>query len=137
MLWRVFHQMLALRDSLTYLAAAAFLLACWLLAGRVSLVLRCRRVVGRVESHEARPIADGSLRYFPVVAFKDALGRFHHVTAPRGRANAMPPKGTVMVVRYADEDPRSAIVCSFLSMWGASMGMALVGLASLCTLAIW
>ena len=125
-----------LRDSLIYLASLALLAACWLGARRLAQMQRCIVVTGRVESHEARRSGE-STRYFPVVSFKDARGRFHHLTDNRGRIKARPARGAAVVVRYEEEDPRSAMLCSFLSTWGPSAGLAALGASCLLMLALW
>ena len=121
----------------SYLVIVAWALlagAGWRCVRRVALVMRSTTTAGRVESHEARQMAGDSTAYFPVVAFKDARGRWHRFTASAGSARPRPSAGSAVVVHYQGEDPRSAVVASFIHMWGESLALAALGAS--CMLAV-
>ena len=103
----------------------------WLCVRRAALLMRGITTAGRVESHEVRQAAGDSMAYFPVVAFKDARGRWHRFTAPAGRARPRPSPGTAVVVYYPEEEPGSAMVASFLRLWGAPLALAVLGVGSM------
>ena len=124
----------------SYLILVAWVLlagAGWLSVRRVALVMRGTTTAGRVEAHEARQTARDLMVYFPVVAFKDARGRWHRFTASAGSARPRLSPGTAVVVHYQGEDPGSAVVASFLHFWGASLALAALGASCMLAVALW
>ena len=126
-----------MRSYLIIVAWALLAGAGWLCIRRVALVMRGTTTAGRVEAHEPRQTAHDLLVYFPVVAFKDARGRWHRFTASAGAARPRPSPGTAVVVRYQGEDPGSAVVASFLHLWGAALALAALGASCMLAVALW
>ena len=102
----------------------------WLLVRRLSLAWHGMAATGRVVAFEQREI-DGSVSYLPIVSFTDDRGRAHRFTSVAGRSDPVPPVGTTVTVRYDPSDPGHALISSFLHMWAAPVGLAVLGVGSL------
>ena len=103
--------------------------ACWLFIRRFALVLGGVTTNGRIESFETRQDKeDDSEFHLPVVTFRDHEGTLRRFTAVAGTSSKSPPVGSRIVVRYLRASPETAFIASFLHMWGAPLGLAVLGI---------
>jgi hypothetical protein len=123
-----------LRYYFALIGAILMVAAAWLLVRRLALAAGGVATTGRVVAFEQREI-DYALTYLPIVSFTDERGRAHRFTSVAGRSDPVPPVGSTVPVRYHPSDPDSALIASFLHMWAAPLGLAVLGLGSL--LAFW
>ena len=116
-----------------YLGVVAFVLlagAVWLLVRRWIVVVRGMNAVAQVVGFEARE-DDGTRHYLPIFSFRDHRGMPHRVTAVAGGTEQAPPVGALVTVRYLPDHPETAFIVSFLHMWAAPLGLAVLGLGAL------
>ncbi|MBC7802728.1 MAG: DUF3592 domain-containing protein [Candidatus Parcubacteria bacterium] len=119
-----------LRTYFAVVGVACIAGALWLGSRRLQLLFSGSTTVGRIEAFEARE-DDGSLFYLPIVSFTDKLGRAHRFTAVAGRSTQTPRIGSAVTVRYLRADPDTAFIMSFLHMWAAPLGLAVLGAGAL------
>jgi hypothetical protein len=110
-------------------------LACWtwaivLAARRLSVAISGVKATGRIVAFESRE-DDGTLYYLPVVTFTDREGRSHRFTSVAGHSRRRPAVGSEVSVRYLPERPSMVFVASFLHMWAAPLGFAILGAGAL------
>ena len=116
-----------------YFGIVAFVMlagAAWLLLRRWTVVLRGMNAVAQVVGFEARE-SDGSRHYLPIFSFRDHRGLPHRVTAVAGGTQQRPPVGSLVTVRYLPDQPQTAFIVSFLHLWAAPLGLAVLGLGAL------
>lgn len=101
--------------------------AAWLYVRRATLALRGIAARGRIEAY----VSEDDTAYFPVVSFFDEQGQPRRFTARAGGTQRKPPVGTPVVVRFLPGDPDSACIQTFLQMWGAPLGLAVLGASGL------
>ena len=105
-------------------------MACWLFWRRFKILMTGVTTTGRVESYESREF-DESISYLPVISFTDQLGNRQRFTASAGGSRRTPPIGTTVKVRYDNENPKNAVISSFLNMWAAPIALAVLGVVGL------
>jgi hypothetical protein len=118
------------RYYFAFIGIVMLVAAAGLFLRRAALALRGAAVQGWIEDFDARTNREGTT-YFPVVAFVDEDGRRHRFTAAAGRQARRPDVGTLVTVRYFRENPDAACIQSFLQMWAAPLGLALLGSGAL------
>ena len=119
-----------MRNYLALIGSVLLVGACWVFVRRLALVIGGVSTVGRIESFEVRN-GDDSTTYHPVVTFRDLEHRLHRFTSVAGSESQSPPVGTTVIVRYQRTNPNSAVISSFLHMWGAAVALAVLGICSL------
>ena len=115
-----------MRIYLALVAAACIVGAVWLAVRRWSVLVDGVDATGRVEGFEERE-SEGTVCYLPIVSFTDRHGRARRFTSVAGRETPSPPVGSRVTVRYLRDDPGRAYIASFLHMWAAPVGFAVMG----------
>lgn len=105
-------------------------MACWLFWRRLTVLVSGVTTTGRIESHQSSEI-DESVSYFPMVSFTDSQGNRQQFRSVAGGSSKTPPIGTEIKVCYARENPKVAFISSFLHMWAAPIGVAVLGIGGL------
>jgi hypothetical protein len=118
---------------LTVVGIAFLVLATVLLVRRLSALMQGASALGSVQGHEMRRL-DEAVYYHPIVEFNDSSGHRHRFTSVAGRSVKTPEVGTHVRVRYVRNDPNVAYIESFLHMWAAPLGCALLGVAAFAVL---
>lgn len=118
---------------LTLIGVGFLILAAVLLVRRWSALWHGASAVGSVQGHEVRT-TDEEVYYLPVVEFTDSTGHRHRFTSVAGGSSRTPVVGTRVRVRYLPSDPKVAYIESFLHMWAAPLGCAVLGVAALAVL---
>ncbi len=105
----------------------------YLFVRRMVALLFGKSTMGRVEGHVVNS-SDDSIAYQPIVTFVDSNGNTHRFTSPAGGSSRYPAVGTEVRVHYLPSNPEIAYVHSFLHMWAAPLGCAILRLAALAVL---
>ena len=112
---------------------ALIAISIYLFVRRLIALLFGMSTVGRVEGHFANS-SDDSIAYQPIVTFVDSNGHTHRFTSPAGGSSRYPAVGAEVRVHYLSSNPEIAYIHSFLHMWAAPLGCAILGLAALAVL---
>ena len=115
-----------MRIYLAVVALACIAGALWLAVRRWAVLVNGVDATGRVEGYEERRDED-SVFYLPIVSFTDFHGQGRRFTSVAGRPAQEPPLGSRVAVRYLRDDPGRAYIASFLHMWAAPVGFAVMG----------
>ena len=75
--------------------------------------------------------SDDTHFYLPVISFYDHNGREWRFTSVAGSTRRYPKIGARMVIRYLASKPERAYIGTFLHMWAAPLGIAVLGVAGL------
>jgi len=105
----------------------------YLFIRRLAALLFGVSTVGRIEGHAAHTL-DDSIAYHPIVTFIDESDRSHRFRSTAGASSRSPAVGADVRVRYLPSNPEIVYVESFLHMWAAPLGCAVLGLAALAVL---
>ena len=105
-------------------------IACWLFLRRFSILMTGVTTIGRVESYESHEF-DEWVTYRPVISFTDQLGNQQKFTAAAGGRKRAPQIGTAVTVLYDIENPKNAVISSFLNMWAGPIALAVLGVVGL------
>ena len=108
-------------------------LAAVLFYRRLLAVLQGVSAIGRIVDHEARTV-DDSTTYLPVVEFLDLQGKQIRFTSVAGGTERHPKVGAEVTVRYLRTNPKIVYIQSFLHLWAAPVGCAVLGFTAIAAL---
>lgn len=112
---------------LTGISLFCLILSAWFSAGPFRAQFFGDKATGVVNNYKLEVSSDGSVLYYPVVRYLDAVGMQQVFTSVTGSVVQTHELGSTVTIYYVPLEPSVAYISGFLNMWLAPLPLFVMG----------